>query len=69
MFLKINGYILQEVPLGKDHVNQTLADAHVSVCTNTWTAEKLGNYYQSVAIPIKELSPEIMEYRNAAIEY
>lgn len=58
MFLKINGYKLQKVPLQandtNDRVNQSIADAHVAVCTSAWTAEKLGQFYQSVASEIEE---------------
>ena len=72
MFLKINGYKLQVVPLqandANDRVNQGIADAHVAVCTSAWTAEKLGQFYQSVASEIGELSADIIEYRNAATE-
>ena len=70
MFLKINGYKLQKVPLqaNDDRVNQSIADAHVAVCTSAWTAEQLGQFYQSVASEIEEWSADIMEYKNAATE-
>ena len=58
MFLKINGYKLQRVLLQandvNDRVNQSIADAHVAVCTSAWTAEQLGQFYQSVASEIEE---------------
>ena len=58
MFLKINGYKLQKVPLQAndtdDRVNQSIADAHVAACTSAWTAEQLGQFYQSVASEIEE---------------
>ncbi|KAK2764296.1 hypothetical protein FQN54_008988 [Arachnomyces sp. PD_36] len=69
MFLKINGYRLQKVPLHEDQVNQDLANAHVAVVTNQWTAEQLGSYYQSVATPIDEWTPDIVEFRNMSTEY
>jgi death-on-curing family protein len=50
MFLKINGYLLQKVPLAEDKYNKALANAHVAVVTNQWTAKQLGNYYKSVAV-------------------
>lgn len=53
MFLKINGYRLQRAPLQPDSVHdridQRLADAHVAICTSVWTAEQLGEFYESVA--------------------
>ncbi|OJD16312.1 hypothetical protein AJ78_03524 [Emergomyces pasteurianus Ep9510] len=69
MFLKINGYCLQKVPFVEDTHNEGLADAHIAVVTNQWTAEKLGNYYKSVAAPFVPVTAEVMEYRSSAIEY
>ncbi|KAJ5640290.1 DOC family protein [Penicillium longicatenatum] len=69
MFLKINGYYLQKVPLAEDINNKGLADAHVAVVTNQWTAEQLGNYYRSVAAPLGPVTAEVMEYRSSATEY
>lgn len=46
MFLKINGYQLEET------FTSSMADAHVALCTNTWTAEELGRYYESNATPV-----------------
>ena len=69
MFLKINGYKLQKIPLQHDSNNRVLAEAHAAVCTNKWTAEQLGSYYQSLATAIEAWTPEIMEFRNAATEY
>lgn len=66
MFLKINGYSLQQVPLAEDAHNKGLADAHVAVITNQWTVEQLRNYYQSVAQSLTQLTEEITEYRNSA---
>jgi len=58
MFLKINGYKLQKVQLQandtNDRVNQSIADAHVAVCTSAWTAEQLRQFYQSMASEIEE---------------
>ncbi len=73
MFLKINGYILQKVPLQANSTNdcviQQLADAHVAVCTNAWTAEQLGQLYQSMATATEEWGADVETYRDAAIEY
>ncbi|RFU29254.1 hypothetical protein B7463_g7090, partial [Scytalidium lignicola] len=44
MFLKLNGYQLDENPSTTE-----LADAHVAACTNQWTVEDLGRYYASKA--------------------
>jgi prophage maintenance system killer protein len=41
MFLKINGHVLRNIPFQEDSVNRGLANAHVSVVTNEWTAEQL----------------------------
>lgn len=69
MFLKINGYSLQKVPFAEDPHNKGLANAHVAVVTNQWTAEQLGNYYKSVAVPLGPVTAQIMEYRSSALEY
>ena len=69
MFLKINGYYLQKVPFAEDAHNKDLANAHVAVVTNKWTAEQLGNYYKSVAAPLVQLTADAMEYRSSATEY
>ncbi|KAF1962573.1 DOC family protein [Byssothecium circinans] len=66
MFLKMNGYKLQQTPLQPD---QNLENAHVAVCTNAWTAEDLGRFYEQKATAIEEWTPEVMAYRNEAIEY
>lgn len=73
MFLKINGYILQKVPMQandtNDRVNQQLADAHVAVCTNAWTTEQLGQLYQSMATATEEWAADAQIYKDAAVEY
>lgn len=69
MFLKVNGYLLQRVPFAEDLVNDGLAEAHVSVVTNQWTAEQLGNYYKSIAKPLEEWTIDVLEFRDAAVEY
>ena len=69
MFLKINGYKLQDTPMAGDALSNDLANAHVAVTTNQWNARQLGEYYQSIATPIASWSPDIMAYRDAATEY
>lgn len=69
MFLKINGYFLQKIPFAEDINNKGLANAHVAVVTNQWTAEQLGNYYKSVAAPLVPVTAEVMQYRSSAVEY
>ena len=69
MFLKINGFILQEVPFQEDTVNRSLADAHISVVTNQWTAEQLGKYYKSIAKPLEDWTPDILAFKDDAVEY
>lgn len=69
MFLKINGYRLQERPVAQDGVNTDLANAHDAVCTNQWSPEQLADYYKTIATPIPEWSEEIIAYRNESVEY
>ena len=70
MFLKINGYKLQEAPFDPSEPNNLgLRDAHLSLINNQWTAEQLGDYYQSTAQPITAWTTLIMEYKDAAQEY
>lgn len=70
MFLKINGYKLQETPFDpSDPNNLGFRDAHLALINNQWTAEQLGDYYQSTAQPITVWTTLIMEYKNAAQEY
>ncbi|EEQ33524.1 hypothetical protein McanMca71_004700 [Microsporum canis] len=69
MFLKVNGYYLQKVPFADDANNKGLSDAHVALVTNQMNAEELGRYYRTVALPLVELTPDIIEYRDGAIEY
>ncbi|KAF2497352.1 hypothetical protein BU16DRAFT_559103 [Lophium mytilinum] len=53
MFLRINGYKLQSAPLQSNTVNGSLANAQVAVCTNAWTAEQLGQFYQQTSTAIE----------------
>ncbi|KAL5047246.1 hypothetical protein BDW71DRAFT_196986 [Aspergillus fruticulosus] len=67
MFLKINGYYLQKVPFAEDTNNMGLANAHVAVVTNQWTAEQLGNYYKSVAAPLVPMTAEEAQLPTSAL--
>lgn len=69
MFLKINGYRLQKDPLQPDAVSQNLAEAQVAICTNAWTVEELGRFYERMATVIEAWTPDIIVYRNQAPEY
>jgi death-on-curing family protein len=69
MFLKMNGFKLQETPLQPSNVSRDLENAHVAVCTNVWTAEDLGRLYEQEAEAIDVYTPEILAYRNEATEY
>lgn len=69
MFLRINGYKLQTVPVHPDAANQTLENAQDAVCTNAWTVEQLGQFYQQMATVIEGWTPDIMAYKNGATEY
>ena len=68
MFLKINGYKLQDTPMANDAINDSIATAHVAVTTRQWDAKQLGQYYESIATPVASWTPLIMAYRNAATE-
>jgi prophage maintenance system killer protein len=52
MFLKINGYKLQDTPMANDAVNVDITNAHVAVTTSQWDVKQLGEYYESIATPI-----------------
>jgi death-on-curing family protein len=54
MFLKINGYELQKMPM---QPNLTLENAQVAVCTDKWTAEELGRFYEQIAAAIGVYTP------------
>lgn len=69
MFLKINGYKLQKTPLQSDDVRRSLEQALVAVCTNAWTTEDLGRFYEQTATAIEAWTPEIEAYRNEATEH
>ncbi|KAH6620281.1 hypothetical protein C7974DRAFT_229861 [Boeremia exigua] len=49
MFLKMNGYELKGSSLQPEGGGQELENAHVAVCTNAWTAEELGRFYERTA--------------------
>jgi death-on-curing family protein len=63
MSLKANGH-----KLTRDNNSDGLADAHVKVTTNQWPAERLGDYYQSIATPIVAINPEIQSYLDETAE-
>ncbi len=52
MFLKMNGYRLQERHMAQENINRDLADALNAVCTNQWTPEQLAYYYKTIATPM-----------------
>lgn len=68
MFLKINGYKLQDIPMANDTNNQDITAAHVAVTTNQWDTEELGKFYESIATPVNDWTENILEYRNNAQE-
>lgn len=55
---------LQKAPFTEDTHNKALANVHVDVVTNQWTAEQLGAYYRSVAAPLTPVPAEVMEYER-----
>jgi hypothetical protein len=60
----------QEAPFDPSKPNNLgLRDANLAPINNQWTAEQLGDYYQSTAQPITTWTTLIMEYKNAAQEY
>ncbi|KAL4919620.1 hypothetical protein BDW62DRAFT_209574 [Aspergillus aurantiobrunneus] len=60
---------LAKVPFAEDTHNKALANAHVTVVTNQWTAEQLGAYYRSVAAPLIPVPAEVLEYKCVATKY
>ncbi|KAF2702872.1 DOC family protein, partial [Pleomassaria siparia CBS 279.74] len=68
MFLKINGWRLQEAPFQPGDGSEKLENALVAVCTNAWTAETLGKFYEHNAEEIEVLTPDIVSYRDEATE-
>ncbi|KAK2814065.1 hypothetical protein FQN50_000469 [Emmonsiellopsis sp. PD_5] len=66
MFLKVNGFRLQEIPMAHDGVDQGIPKAQVAVTTHRWTGEQLGSYYESIAAPIESW---ILESWDQTIEY
>lgn len=69
MFLRINGYRLQNKSMEHDAANYGVANAHVSVATSQWGAKKLGEYYESIATPIEGWTPKKMECHIGVTEY
>ena len=70
MFLKINGYKLQDIPLDSNEPNnKEFRDAHLALINNQWTADQLGNYYESMAKPVSGMTKIIMEFQDAARVY
>ncbi|KAI9758135.1 MAG: hypothetical protein M1815_005023 [Lichina confinis] len=47
MFFKTNGWRLRQTPFANDPHDIGLENAHVKVVTNQWTAEQLGEYYET----------------------
>ncbi|PCG95224.1 Death on curing protein [Penicillium occitanis (nom. inval.)] len=66
MFLKINSYWLQNVPLAEDTNNKALADAHAAVIANNWNAQQLASFYKSVASEYKDGATEYLELQVAS---
>ncbi|KAK2731174.1 hypothetical protein FQN57_003546, partial [Myotisia sp. PD_48] len=56
MFLKINGYKLQKVPIEEDEANKSIADAYVALVSHLLMAEEQGNFYERAATPVGELT-------------
>lgn len=69
MFLKINGYRLQETPLKPDANSGGLTEALVKVTTDLMTAEEFGRYYESIATVTGGSSSDIQTYLNEATPY
>lgn len=58
IFLKLNGYLLQESPPNKAPECDSMAKAHVAVCTNAWTVDDLARHYEKNATPIGRIRPK-----------
>ncbi|KAI9676748.1 MAG: hypothetical protein M1829_002843 [Trizodia sp. TS-e1964] len=69
MFLKINGYRLQETPVAQDSVNTDLAAAHNAICTNHWTVEDLARFYERISATTSESDAYVLQYQNEPVEY
>ncbi|KAI9741255.1 MAG: hypothetical protein M1834_002971 [Cirrosporium novae-zelandiae] len=60
MFLRINGYRLQETLLAQASVNADLATAHAAVCTNQCTVEELAEFYSRIVAAVPKLSEGVV---------
>ncbi|GME34742.1 hypothetical protein AJ78_06062 [Neofusicoccum parvum] len=69
MFLKINGYVLQQTPLAPDTNNDGITEAHVKVATGSWSAIELASYYESIVTPLVGSPQDVVGYRNGAELY
>ncbi|KAH9879439.1 hypothetical protein IAQ61_001257 [Plenodomus lingam] len=49
MFTKLNSSKLQDMLLQPSPENKLMEEGLVAACTNKWTAEQLGEYYEKVA--------------------
>lgn len=58
MFLRINGYGLQNKLLSRDEVDQQLQKTQVAVTANKWDAQRLALFYEGVATRVPPVSPE-----------
>ncbi len=68
MFLKINGYQLQET-VYQGLWQSELVNAHTAVADGRWTVENLATFYHSIATPSDLLSPGVSYYKQHAQEY
>ena len=69
MFLKINGFQLQDDPLTGPNDNE-LTQAHVKVATSEWSEEDLGKCYEKLAKSMAGHVPtEILKFRDEAEQY
>lgn len=68
MFLKINGYRLQQTPFEKDSINEGLANAHLAIATQQWTSVELAEYYRSIARPLAGTTSAIEEFLSQSEE-
>ncbi|KAI9674424.1 MAG: hypothetical protein M1817_001762 [Caeruleum heppii] len=68
MFLKINGFQLQQTPMAADLNNIKLAMGHEAIAANRWTVDHLAELYRSVARKLEVDTEEIQKYRRESVE-
>lgn len=66
-FLELNGHAIQRVPLAPDPNDDGIAEAHVKVATESWSATELAEYYERIATPAT--GTDVAQYYDGAELY